>query len=334
MNQNSMMNELKWLTLQSCVDKWSNEGYEITSSEALQFCREEKLKVSCQLFNKWARPVYRYSPLLDDGYYQRVARMILAKENKKSQKDGIIFSSIAEAGSQNPLPDLNSDGYTENFLKQHEEYDLRLNDKSKEIFSRWKKRGMSNVSFEYGDNRMLDGPHQLVIDKQLADCLTRMALDYDISTLDDLCVVNDDGERFQLINDKNKPVEFRLSLGDLIIQKHHRVEFENEYLQNNLTEESLQESKRVEEFFINTPKRKSGLYKAVEDEINEFKEDGDNEKRLPTCDKIWSMLIASYSDNYNRENRSIDGLKFSSKPEDDRLTFPDFRNLWEGWINK
>lgn len=233
MTAQSIAKGLAWLKLESCVEMWSTAGHQISLSEALQFCSQGKLKVSCQLFNKLARPVYSYSPLLGDGYYQLVAKVMLAKDNKIPQEDGITFSSIVDAKPQSPSPDINSKEFAGHLLKQREEYDLRLDDKAKEIFSRWKDKGMSHVSFEYGSNRMLDGRYQLVVDKELADCLTRIALDYDISTLDSLYVTNDDGEQLQLINEQNKPVELRLKLGDLIIQRSHRIEFENEFFKND-----------------------------------------------------------------------------------------------------
>lgn len=218
------VNEVHWMDIKSVARELSTGDRIVSTSDVLQWCGNKTLKASCYLFNKLARPQHEYCPLLEDGYYQLIARKIIQVEESQ------LVSKISNPLSNTDKPvdnyDFRSSEFNNMVKERASEHDKKILIKAKEIFKRWKSRGGFRVRHSYGNNTMLDGVYSFYIDKELSNWMQRKALGYEVTPIKSLHVTDEEGAIFQIIDSNGEPETFELRREDLIVTKDALAAFE------------------------------------------------------------------------------------------------------------
>ena len=218
------VNEVHWMDIKSVARELSTGDRIVSTSDVLQWCGNKTLKVSCYLFNKLARPQHEYCPLLEDGYYQLIARKIIQVE--ESQLVSEISNPLSNTVSPIENYDFRSSEFNNMVKKRASEHDKKILIKAKDIFKRWKSRGGFRVRHSYGNNTMLDGVYSFYIDKELSNWMKRKALGYEVTPIKSLHVTDEEGAIFQIIDSNGEPETFELRREDLIVTKDALAAFE------------------------------------------------------------------------------------------------------------
>jgi hypothetical protein len=224
------VNEMHWMDIESVARELSVGNRVISVSDVLQWCSKKNLKVSCHLFNNLARPQHEYCPLLEDGYYQLVARKIFQNEKAKLGAQYKLTDPLSSTGASIKNYDINSLEFLNKLDKSANKQHKKILSKAKEIFERWKTKGGLNTKYGYGKSTLFDGLYTLHVDKELSDWMKRASLGYEVPGIKNLCVISEEDEVFQIVGSNEQRVTFKLKKEDLIVTEGALLAFEKEYL--------------------------------------------------------------------------------------------------------
>lgn len=224
------VNEMHWMDIDSVARELSVGNRVISVSDVLQWCSKKNLKVSCHLFNNLARPQHEYCPLLEDGYYQLVARKNFRNVEAKLGAQYKLTDPLSSTGASIKNYDINSLEFLNKLDKSADKQHKKILSKAKEIFERWKTKGGLNTRYDYGKSALFDGLYTLHVDKELSDWMKRASLGYEVPDIKNLCVISEEDEVFQIVDSNEQPVTFKLKKEDLIVTEGALLAFEKEYL--------------------------------------------------------------------------------------------------------